>query len=359
MPTNLIPPDLLDALIASGEADSPGFAAKVDAIVARREAARAAGHDVPPIPESQRAEPETAEYGDGYPAEVIAFARVARLSCANAALDPANFATGRRILRELVLMVDPAVLAAAGDAVIAANERAEPEGLFCPMCGEPAPGIVSVARGPWATGWIEWRCDGCGATIHYDGTRFTPGGERVRADRADREEDREKYDDGDDGADGDGDGEAANVIPPVSPFPDLATLTPAQRQFLHDVFVTACEGGINYWATFENYRWAKPERADLVANLEGFRAEVVITKEADGDDNPPDRYVIDAATILAGIFAWINRTVTWGGQPLDPGPNARVSRVVIAWSHTDAGILDAADADNIVQAGLFGDVVYG
>ena len=122
-----------------------------------------------------------------------------------------------------------------------------------------------------------------------------------------------------------------------------ATLTcDVSKDTLHGLFTTALEGGIGYWSVCTQYRWSLPDGED---DLDGFFATV---EETETDDAPTHR--IDAACILRGLqfFAQkgegykhvrsVARAVLLGDEDLD---------------------YDAGDADCIVQAGLFGEVVYG
>lgn len=116
-----------------------------------------------------------------------------------------------------------------------------------------------------------------------------------------------------------------------------------------DIFTTALEGGIQYWAAVKAYKWSKPgSTLDMSvedsADVQGFRAVIM-----DGDDGK--EYVIDRATIRAGLNALHSGACTFGGQAW---PNAR--KVYARFMSED---YDAGDADNLIQVALFGDVRYG
>jgi hypothetical protein len=125
-----------------------------------------------------------------------------------------------------------------------------------------------------------------------------------------------------------------------------ATLDP---QFAHDVFVTAVEGGINYWAAVLRYRWMA---SDGACDLEGFHA-LVVDAESDESDEPQR---IDRDVIVRGLQRIVDGTATCCGRPLDA---LFTDRIASAVAEIDAGDIDAGDADTIVQVGLFGEVVYG
>ncbi len=129
----------------------------------------------------------------------------------------------------------------------------------------------------------------------------------------------------------------------TSPSDAPATPRSAEReQFLRDVFTTALEGGIGYWARFMSYR-----------NRDGepFGATV---RECD-DDECRD-LVIDAEIIERGLQGLADGTVTFGGSPMSASAHRFWAGMLAV---PDAGEIDADDADEIVQAGLFGDVRYG
>jgi len=121
-------------------------------------------------------------------------------------------------------------------------------------------------------------------------------------------------------------------------------------QFLHDVFVTALEGGIGYWSDCHEYRWslgAPSHEADLV----GFYATVV---DAEGDDDTVHR--IDRPAIVRGVERILTGQATCCGKPIGSHLVGTVARAVVGG---DAGDIDAEIADVIVQIGLFGEIVYG
>lgn len=124
-------------------------------------------------------------------------------------------------------------------------------------------------------------------------------------------------------------------------------MTPAVRpEALHGLFVTALEGGIGYWSVATRYRWSIPG-TDGEDDLDGFHA--VIEEVETGEDTPPV-HRIDAACILRGLLHF--------AAPGDGYRHVRqVARALLLGD--DEVDYDAEDADCIVQAGLFGEVVYG
>jgi hypothetical protein len=129
---------------------------------------------------------------------------------------------------------------------------------------------------------------------------------------------------------------------------DLINNRTAERHdFLWGTFVTALESGVGYWCRINSYRpgWAPDmgERTDgQVRDYDNFRAEI---------ECEYDCYLVDADVIEKGIEALKN------GE-------AKVNSTILGWivegdNENDAGNIDATAADCIVQAGLFGEVVYG
>ena len=125
------------------------------------------------------------------------------------------------------------------------------------------------------------------------------------------------------------------------------TKVSALDQLLFDLFVTALEGGISYWATCNAYHWRLSGPADL-EDIQGFHAAIL----DEGNDPAPKRYTIDRAVMAKGYRLattdWRHRIAWSSGEepPLVVGPETD-------WD------FDATDADAIVQLGLFNEVVYG
>ena len=120
--------------------------------------------------------------------------------------------------------------------------------------------------------------------------------------------------------------------------------TDSRKQFLFDVFVTALEGGIGYWAVAEEYHHSKEDKEDL----EGFFAKV-----SDCEGNTfPDNLRIDKDVIVKGLNKIVN------DNDLKISETIR-ERIKESNRLNDAGLIDADDADCIVQVGLLGELVFG
>ena len=131
---------------------------------------------------------------------------------------------------------------------------------------------------------------------------------------------------------------------PTPADPIAVTLTGnVDRQTLHYLFTTALEGGIGYWSVCTKYHWRLLPSGEY--DLDGFFATVEETEV-----RAPVAHRIDADTILRGLLYF--------AQPGEGYRHVRqVARAVLLGD--DEVDYDADDADAIVQAGLFGEVVYG
>lgn len=143
-----------------------------------------------------------------------------------------------------------------------------------------------------------------------------------------------------------------------------------KKQLLHDIFVTAVEGGINYWATVVDYRWSLPNGDD---DLDGFYAvlhlstddgleflpavktTVVEVTDYDGDEIEVIEVRIDRSVLSRGYLLAACRTEQENSHQWQCG-NGRPPLVVTDDTDWD---FDALDADAIVQLGLFGKTIYG
>lgn len=114
----------------------------------------------------------------------------------------------------------------------------------------------------------------------------------------------------------------------------------ARTEFLTYVLVTAVEGGINYWASVSGYH---PEDADP--------SRIGVTVH---DELSDDAYRVTLDTIAKGISVLKDK---------DKFPFAHRGYWLQFWladrTNGDDGDYDAGIADCILQAGLFGEVVYG
>jgi hypothetical protein len=162
-----------------------------------------------------------------------------------------------------------------------------------------------------------------------------------------------------------------------------ATATPTKRQeLLGFILTTAAEGGMNYWAndpaedgTLQVERVDHYEPEEGAEDSIGWVEAIVFNKRAVEDVSgakvlphlpgvvTPDGplVIVGYAQLSKALRAIVEGKVTWGGQPL--GPNSRLkalaAQLLFAKGNDDAPDYDAGDADALVQAALFGDVIYG
>lgn len=122
----------------------------------------------------------------------------------------------------------------------------------------------------------------------------------------------------------------------------------ARDQLLYDIFTTALEGGINYWAQVDAYHIWKSKALD--EDVHGFYAII-----RDQDDEDAEWVTVNIEVMRRGYtlatspaHEWRNR-LAWSSDEKPP----LVVTVDTEWDY------DAGDADCILQLGLFGDVVYG
>lgn len=162
--------------------------------------------------------------------------------------------------------------------------------------------------------------------------------------------------------------------------PATAGLTEARKQFLHNIFTTAIEGGINYWADVEAYHWLmKGHNADTGEvfsqdDLDSFYAVITPGDEDWGvshlatghglGEREPVRIDIDVVIRGVDLFRrYCLGEINSHGEET-PSPPLRPDHYwnqFLAAEATDGedGDYDAEVADNIVQFGLFSQVVYG
>lgn len=117
----------------------------------------------------------------------------------------------------------------------------------------------------------------------------------------------------------------------------MAAKTAERVQFLADVLTTAVEGGTGYWAAIGGYKFEPASEAQAFFHIE------------DEPDRQPEFVGLDA--IAKGI-----------GRVLDPEFKVRADireQVALGSRENDAGEIDADGADVIVQAAIFGEIVYG
>jgi hypothetical protein len=129
-----------------------------------------------------------------------------------------------------------------------------------------------------------------------------------------------------------------------------------RAEFLNDIITTALEGGIGYWSQASQYQWIDDYdgRVHVVVGDEipgGNATAIVHRLNDDESDYVEEGLLIDQACVRRGL-----RRILDGDAPV--GERYREG-IRDANRANDASLIDADDADVIVQAGLFGEVVYG
>lgn len=111
-------------------------------------------------------------------------------------------------------------------------------------------------------------------------------------------------------------------------------------EFMNDVLITAVEGGIAYWA-----RLVQP--GDSPDSYVGM----LIEEQEPSEGDTPKRAILNADLVARGIAAALAPTFA-----LNSAIRAAICRGA---SENDGGEIDVEAADVIVQAGMFGGLIYG
>ena len=138
----------------------------------------------------------------------------------------------------------------------------------------------------------------------------------------------------------------------------------------YDVFTTAIEGGVQYWAQVAEYRPSVGHEgwyATLVATAD-LPWEEYVDRYGVGDVNDSIGHRVDRETIQRGMKELAGETAEYREEHrIHPrSEHARLSyalSTVVASGFTMFAdfedMLDAGTADMIVQAAIFGEVIYG
>jgi hypothetical protein len=159
----------------------------------------------------------------------------------------------------------------------------------------------------------------------------------------------------------------------------------AQARLLHNLFMAAMEGGIEYWSSCSEYRWMLNHDVPAempVDDLDGFKAVLKPSPPEefwgvfDGDDDEKP-LTVDKDVMQLGLVRWqewmtTDRRNVLGGL-VEPDSASQWLRDPVQarneyWKQFSrdvaSGRFDAADydadlADAVVQLGLFNKVVFG
>ncbi len=114
-------------------------------------------------------------------------------------------------------------------------------------------------------------------------------------------------------------------------------LTPQERE---DLFVTAIEGGINYWATV----------GSLKSSKDGLWTVIRLHEDDDIEDVNPDLTIDGATSNMFRIDDWVMQ------MGLDRLAKSKYQHHMVDVVNDNC---DAETADVIVQMAVFGDILYG
>jgi hypothetical protein len=127
--------------------------------------------------------------------------------------------------------------------------------------------------------------------------------------------------------------------------------SPERERFLSDIITAAVEGGIGYWSECAQYQWDDDDGVHVVV---GTRVKTVGTTaliHAEDKTGVKRGFWITPDVIQKGIEE-IEREIHLTRSDLR-------ETILAASRENEAGDVDADCADVIVQAGLFGELVYG
>lgn len=138
----------------------------------------------------------------------------------------------------------------------------------------------------------------------------------------------------------------------------MSIRTPGRAQFLADIITTAIEGGTNYWAAVEDYRWYFPDLEGGTAprgpNNTANAYAVIVPDDPRYED---DWYQAIGATSFTLTLDEIERAL---GLVRNSDINNDLAATIMFADKTNGDIeIDAEGADVVVQLALFGKVIYG
>lgn len=141
----------------------------------------------------------------------------------------------------------------------------------------------------------------------------------------------------------------------------MGARTAEREEFLADVITSAIEGGTGYWAAVHAYRWEGLPAAEryAVIGVEDEEDEKIEALAAKLGRKPTLSEAIEARA----VYKLTCETIARGIGRIARGEiriNTALAKTIYAANReSDAGEIDAEGADAIVQAALFGELVYG
>jgi hypothetical protein len=126
-------------------------------------------------------------------------------------------------------------------------------------------------------------------------------------------------------------------------MPEITMKINVSEDFLSNVLITAFDGGYGGC-----WYWASPH-GDDAWDIRGGVWHSVMVEESEGDEE--GAHMVNHAVVLRGIERLVNGEVRINSELL--------AHLDQGLREDDAGEVDADVADCIVQAGVFGELVYG
>jgi hypothetical protein len=160
--------------------------------------------------------------------------------------------------------------------------------------------------------------------------------------------------------------------------PIALELSEDRKKFLHTLFTTAIEGGVNYWALVTKYRWSirVPGEERPTDDINGFVAVLLPCEGGWGiweDDRDTAPLTVDLEVMRLGVdrfCRYVRGEIDSRGRTPAENPNFNsrdlrgtdhywVRFLVQDATNGEQGDSDAEVADQILQWGLFNAGVYG
>ncbi len=141
---------------------------------------------------------------------------------------------------------------------------------------------------------------------------------------------------------------------------DWATLSHAAKQAACSIVCTAVEGGVNYWASVQSYKWMVRGEDGQILDLPDGALRLAedtcaLLRDTEDEDEEKEPMRLDGPAVVRGLAKLADGSVR-GCSPSSEPSWARALHMVLAGEDPD---LDAGDADCIAQAALLGEIVYG
>lgn len=151
------------------------------------------------------------------------------------------------------------------------------------------------------------------------------------------------------------------------------TMSDKRKGFFHYLFTTAIEGGINEWATVDEYQWWQQGHSGE-ADIDGFYA---IIDSSEGDWGVEQAFIaetgklqyithaqdlrVDIDVINRGWYLFMDKVLasTKSEDPSQDFSNPYFRQAIVQYlTDMEDGDSDSTVADLVVQLGLFSEHVY-